>query len=202
MNTSKLLLFALLSICFCACTHYSINYTHKLTQPTTGASPKEMAYKDSIIGASFAFTSDFSRLVVSVTNNSADKSLFIHKDKCALVIENKSKPLCFINDKHADNAPMHTPLMIPPHAQYIEEITPIDNIAFYTEKDKYTHIETTSWVTYPLYTTLCKGNEELQQAKHKAIDYPIKYVLTYSYQNTERSLSFELTVDSVRIKEL
>lgn len=203
MNVNKLFVFFLLCIFASGCSYYSISYTHTLTQPTEGTNPKRMTYNDSIIGAYLHFTWDFSRLVVSVTNNSPGKPIYIIKDKCAMVVGNKSKPLCFISDQHVDQAPVHSPLMIPPYAQYVEEITPIDNIAFYTEKDKYTHVETTQWKTYPLYTVFCNcSKEELELAKRNAIENPIKYVLTYSYEDVQRNLTFELSVDSVRIKEL
>ncbi len=203
MNANKLFVIFLLCIFASGCSYYSISYTHKLTQPTSGTNPKSMTYKDSVIGASFSFTSDFSRLVVSVTNNSPDKAIFILKDKCALVVDGKSKPICFISDQHVDQAPVHSPLMIPPHAKYVEEITPTDNIAFFAERDRYTHVETTQWRTYPLYTVFCNcSKDELKQAKQNAIDHPIKYVLTYSIEDVQRNLTFELTVDSVRIKVL
>ena len=203
MKPTNFIVIAFLSVCLCSCAQYALNYTHKLARPATGTNPKELTYTDSIIKASFAFTDNYSRLSVSVTNLSPDAPLYVLKDQCVMIVNKSSKQLCSLSPQRADCETTHPPLLVPPNASYTDVVTPIDNIHFEKEKDRYTHLETTTWKAYPLMAITCGANDEdMLAAKQKAQDSPISYVLSFSYKGVTYQRTFEFEVDSIRAKEI
>lgn len=203
MKQTSFILIAIISICFCSCAKYSLSYTHKLARPANGTNPKELTYSDSLIKASFAFTDYYSRLNVSVTNLSADAPLYVLKDQCVMIVNKSAKQLCSLSPQRVDCETTHPPLLVPPNANYTDVVTPIDNIKFEKEKDRYTHVETTTWKTYPLMDIICGASEDaLQMAKQKAQDSPISYVLSFTYKGITYQRTFEFEVDSIRAKDL